>query len=95
MSLTPHTLMHVAHLARLNLSDAEVETYTQELNHILKMIDALNQLDTQQVEPMAHPLDCTQRLRDDGVTEPNVQDAALALAPKAAAGLFLVPQVIE
>jgi aspartyl-tRNA(Asn)/glutamyl-tRNA(Gln) amidotransferase subunit C len=95
MSLTPDEVAKVAHLARLALSPEKTTLYAQQLTNILNMVDQLSAADTQGVAPMAHPLELTQRLRPDVVTEANQREAFQAHAPAVADGLFLVPKVIE
>jgi len=95
MSLTPEQVRRVAHLARIEVSDAEAETTLGHLNGIFTLIEAMQAVDTQGVEPMAHAQDLAQRLRDDRVTEENRRDAFQAVAPETEAGLYLVPKVIE
>jgi aspartyl-tRNA(Asn)/glutamyl-tRNA(Gln) amidotransferase subunit C len=66
-----------------------------ELNAIFGLIAQMQAVDTDAVEPMSHPRDVSQRLREDAVTEPDRRQALLALAPRTEAGLYLVPIVIE
>jgi aspartyl-tRNA(Asn)/glutamyl-tRNA(Gln) amidotransferase subunit C len=95
MSLTPEDVKKIAHLARLNLSENDIATYTPQLSNILNFIEQMNQVDTSNVEPLAHPLDISQRLRPDLVNEPNLRDKYQHIAPQVEAGLYLVPKVIE
>ncbi|MEC9408686.1 MAG: Asp-tRNA(Asn)/Glu-tRNA(Gln) amidotransferase subunit GatC [Abyssibacter sp.] len=95
MSLTEDQLRTVAHLARLELDEADVERYSSNLNDILAMVDQLNQADTTDVSPMAHPLDMVQRLRPDAVSETDLRERFQALAPATERGLYRVPRVIE
>ena len=95
MSLTTKEIQKIAHLARLNLLDTDVDTYTIQLSNMLNFITQLAQIDTTNIEPMAHPLEISQRLREDVVTEPNLREKFQQLAPAHKAGLYLVPQVIE
>lgn len=95
MSLTPEEVKKIAHLARLNLSDNDISLYANQLTSILQFIEQLNQADTSRVEPLAHPLDLSQRLRPDVVTEPDLRDKYQCIAPQVEAGLYLVPKVIE
>ncbi len=95
MSLTPEQVKKIGHLARLNLSENDMALYTPQLSRILDFIAQMNQIDTSQVEPLAHPLDISQRLRTDEVTEPNLRDKYQSIAPQVEAGLYLVPKVIE
>lgn len=95
MSLTADQIRQVAHLARLELEPGQVEKYARELSNILDMVGQLARADTSGVEPMAHPLDMTQRLRPDAVTEPDRREALQAHAPAVQHGLYIVPKVIE
>ena len=72
MSLDKKQVKEIAYLARLSIEDVELEQSTSELNNILSLMDDLNEIDTGDVEPMAHPLHMSQRLRDDVVTEENL-----------------------
>ncbi len=95
MALTPDDVEKIAHLARLNLSAADKILYTSQLSNILDFAAQMDKIDTSQVEPLAHPLDLSQRSRRDEVTEANQRDQFQALAPQVKAGLYLVPKVIE
>ena len=86
---------HIAHLARLAVSEEEAADYVAKLSRILGMVDQLKQVDTAGVTPMAHPLDMAQRLRPDAVTEPDQRELVQRNAPRAEEGLYLVPRVIE
>ncbi len=101
MSLTLEQVRRVAHLARIEVSDAEAESTLGHLNGIFALIEAMQAVDTRGVEPMAHAQDLAQRLRADCVTE-SLGLPALArragfqdVAPETEAGLYLVPRVIE
>ena len=95
MSLTLEQVRRVAHLARIEVSDAEAQTTLGHLNGIFTLIEEMQAVDTKGVEPMAHAQDLAQRLRDDRVTEENRRDAFQAVAPETEAGLYLVPKVTE
>jgi len=95
MSLTPDQVKQVAHLARLQLNPEQLEGYAKQLTNILGMVDNLASANTADVLPMAHPLDMTQRLRVDVVSEANRRDDYQAIAPQVQDGLYLVPKVIE
>ena len=95
MSLDRSEVEKIAHLARLQINEADVPDYADNLNNILALVDQMQQVDTSAVEPMANPLDAVQRLRKDAVTETNQRDELQANAPATEDGLFLVPQVIE
>lgn len=95
MALTATDVAKIAHLARLELTPEEEGQATSRLNDILGLIDRLQAADTTGIEPMAHPMDATQPLREDVVTESNHRDAYQQIAPATEAGLYLVPKVIE
>ena len=95
MSLTPEQVRQVAHLARLELKPAQVEPYARQLSNIFEMVGQLSQAKTDEVAPMAHPLEMTQRLRPDAVTESDRRADFQAHAPAVQDGLYLVPKVIE
>ena len=95
MSLTLEQVRRVAHLARIEISDAEAQSTLGHLNEIFSLIEEMQAVDTRGVEPMAHAQDVAQRLRDDRVTEENRRAAFQAVAPETEAGLYLVPKVIE
>ncbi len=95
MSLDTDTVHKIAHLARLGVDDGEFETYARNLSDILSFVEQLNSVDTEGVKPMAHPLDASQRLRPDEVSEVDQRDAFQEVAPSVDSGLYLVPKVIE
>ena len=95
MSLTLEQVRRVAHLARIEVSEAEAQSTLGHLNGIFTLIEAMQAVDTSGVEPMAHAQDLAQRLRPDEVSEINQRDAFQAVAPDTQAGLYLVPQVME
>jgi len=85
----------IAELARLELSATDAAALQQELNGILAMVDRMQAVDTRGVEPMSHPQQAMQRLREDGVTERDQRGKYQAGAPATEDGLYLVPKVIE
>ncbi len=85
----------IAFLARLGIDEQDIPEYATNLTNILDMVEQLNSVDTDNVKPMAHPLDGVQRLRSDEVTETNDRENLMAHAPETEAGLFLVPRVVE
>lgn len=95
MSFTPEDIKKIAHLARLNLSEEDIATYTPQLAHILDFVEQMNKSDTTDVAPIAHSFDVSQRMRPDTVTEQNLRDKFQKIAPQVEAGLYLVPKVIE
>ena len=95
MSITNESVQHVAELAMLSLDEPAIVKATDKLNQVLGMIDKLQAIDTENVEPLAHPLDATQLLRADEVTKINNREALLSNAPEAQDGQFVVPRVVE
>src|SRR5690606_20398040 len=95
MALDRPEVEKIAHLARLDLNEDDLPRTTETLNNILGLIDRMQAVDTNGVEPLAHPLETTQRLRRDEVTETSQRDAYQAIAPAVEEGLYLVPRVIE
>jgi aspartyl-tRNA(Asn)/glutamyl-tRNA(Gln) amidotransferase subunit C len=88
-------VQHVARLARLALTDDEIERMREQLDAILAYIDKLRELDVEGVEPTAHAVPLVNVMRDDQVTPSLPQDVALANAPDRAGEFFRVPRIIE
>ena len=95
MSISETDIARVAELARLRLDTAEIGEVTRRIDAILTMIDQMQAVDTDATAPMANPLDATQRLRDDTLSEPEMRERFLAIAPASEDGLYLVPRVVE
>jgi aspartyl-tRNA(Asn)/glutamyl-tRNA(Gln) amidotransferase subunit C len=96
MALTREQIENIAHLARLELQPAEVPVYQTSLSSILDFVGELDRADTASVVPMAHPLPgLSQRLRPDAITEQDHHELYQENAPQVAAGLYLVPKVID
>jgi len=93
-TLSRRDVEHVAHLARLGLSDEEVALFEEQLNHILEQFDVLSELDTEAIEPTARVIELENVLRDDVVRPGLSVEAALANAPDRAGDHFLVPAVL-
>ena len=96
MSLTRAQVEGIAHLARLEITEAQMPVYVDSLSRIIDLVEQLATADTAGVEPMAHPLaDQVQRLRADEVTESDRHDKYQQNATAVAAGLYLVPKVLD
>ncbi len=95
MSLSPEEVKKIAYLARLSIQEENIEQYSQDLSNIFGLVEQMNAAATDAIEPMAHPQDAMQRLRDDVVTETNQREKLLANAPLKEDGLFLVPKVLD
>ncbi len=94
MAISREDVLHVSKLARLELSEAEVEKFTVQLGDILDYISKLDELDTENVPPTAHVLEITNVFREDTVSAPRI-DSVEEIAPEFDKGHFLVPKVIE
>lgn len=95
MSLTLSDVEKVAKLSRLALNDEQKQKTLTELNGIFEMIAKMQAVNTDGVEPLSHPIEFAQRLRDDSVTEPERREAYQAIAPQVEQNLYIVPKVIE
>ena len=95
MSLDKADVEKIAHLARIAIDEEKIPEYANSLSGILDLVEQMSAVNTDAVEPMAHPLDMAQRLREDVVSEANQRDKFQAISPKVENGLFLVPKVIE
>lgn len=95
MSLDKADVEKIAHLARIAIDETRIPEYAKNLSGILDLVEQMSSVDTEQVSPMAHPLDMAQRLREDSVSESDQREKFQAIAPKVEAGLYLVPKVIE
>ncbi len=95
ISLNSADIKRIAHLARIEVSDAEADATLTKLTGILGLIEQMQAVDTTGIVPMSHSQDVTQRLRDDVVTETNQRELFQSIAPAVEDGLYLVPKVIE
>ena len=95
MSVTNEQVRHIARLARIAMSDEEIERLGPELNAIIGWVEQLGEVNTDGVEPLTAVIDQKLRLRDDAVTVGNIREEILANAPDAQHGFFAVPKVIE
>jgi aspartyl-tRNA(Asn)/glutamyl-tRNA(Gln) amidotransferase subunit C len=93
--LSRDQVLRIARLARIEVADSEAAALERELNGILELVERMAAVDTAGVEPMSHPEDAAQRLREDRVTEHDRREAYQAAAPQVEDGLYLVPKVIE
>ena len=85
----------IAELARIEVAGEDAAALRDQLNGILAMVDQMLAVDTTGIEPMAHPQETSQRLRDDAVRERDEHAAFQSVAPRIEDGLYLVPRVIE
>jgi len=95
VSLSKEQVEYIATLARLQLQDDEIADVVEKLSSIVDFVDQLQAASTDDVVPMAHPLNMSQRLRADKITESDLRDQAQKNAPSVEDGYYLVPRVIE
>ena len=95
MALDKATVAHIATLARIRLSEEELEPLADELSHILTWVDQLNEVDTSGVAPMASAAAASLPMRIDAVTDGGCREAILGNAPRASRGFFTIPKVVE
>ena len=95
MTIDSTHIEKISHLARLQINHDDIPAYVKNLNDILQLVDEMSRVNTDGIQPMAHPLDAHQRLRKDEVTETDQHVRFQSIAPATEAGLYLVPQVIE
>ena len=94
MSVTRKDVEHIAELARLKFKDEELENFTSQLNEILEYMEKLNELDTENVEPLSHPVESQNVFREDGIKPSVSREDALKNAPQKDDEFFKVPKVI-
>ena len=95
MSLEKSDIDKIAWLARLSISEEDISNYLHDVSNILSLVEKMNDVDTDNIEPLAHPLEITARLRDDKVTETDQREHFQKIAPAIDDGHYLVPKVIE
>ena len=95
MALENADIDKIAILARLQVTPNETSNYANSISSILSLIDQMQQVSTEGIEPLSNPHDASQRLRKDEVTCDNQREAFIALAPAAQDGLYLVPKVLD
>ena len=95
MDLTADTVRGIAQLARLRPGPSEEERLIEDLDAILEFFARLSEAEVEGIEPMAHPLEVDQRMREDEVTEPDRREDYQAIAPDAREGLYRVPAVLD
>ncbi len=95
MALTLDDVKRIAYLARIEVSQHEAQQALDQLNGIFRLIEEMQAVNTDGVEPMAHAQDAMLRMREDVVTETDQHTLFQSIAPRVEAGLYLVPKVIE
>lgn len=94
MKISKKEVLHVAHLARLDVDEADVERFAEQIGTILDYVDTLKQVDTTGVAATSHAITLTNAFREDEAQDHLAPEAALANAPQKDEGTFLVPKVI-
>lgn len=95
MTVKKSDIENIAKLSRIRIDENEIPEVASRLNDILAMVDKMQAVNTDGITPMDNPLDATQRLRTDTVTETDQREHFQQIAPLAEEGLYLVPKVIE
>ena len=95
MAIEPEEVKKIAYLARIQVNEESAAKLTHDLSQILDFVDQMKSVDTATIEPLSNPLEMSQPLRTDWVTETDQREALQAIAPAIENGLFLVPRVIE
>ena len=95
MKISEDTLKNISQLSKLNIADSMKEKISKELESILLMVDKMNEVDTEQIEPMSHPLNEAQNLREDIISKDIDRDEYIKNAPHSVDGYYLSPKVIE
>lgn len=94
MKVTKEQVIHIAELAHLKLSEKEIEIFQNEMNQILEYMEMLNELNTENIEPLSHPVEVVNVFREDKVSESIQREDALKNAPEATEEFIKVPKVI-
>ncbi|ORU90305.1 MAG: asparaginyl/glutamyl-tRNA amidotransferase subunit C [Cycloclasticus sp. symbiont of Poecilosclerida sp. M] len=95
MSIQEEDVRKIAHLARIEIQNKDTPAYASDLTNIMGLVAQMAAVDTSNIEPMAHPMEQTQRLRVDEVTEQDNREKFQSIAPDVEQGVYLVPRVIE
>ncbi len=95
MEIDNEVILNIAELAQLEVKDEAISKYADKLTAMLNLVEAMQTVNTDNIEPVSNPLDAIQVMRDDEVTEENLRDEYQAIAPEVDAGLYLVPRVVE
>lgn len=95
MKIDNQVILDIAELAQLQVGDDAINEYAEKMTAMLNLVEEMQSVDTDGIEPVSNPLDAVQRLREDKVTEQNLRDEFQAIAPEVDSGLYLVPRVVE
>lgn len=95
MALTDKDIKKLSHLAKINIDSKDEEIILSKLDGIIKLIDSMQKVNTDNIQPMSHAQDITQPLREDVITEKNQKNDFLKLGPESNEDYFIVPRVVE
>jgi aspartyl-tRNA(Asn)/glutamyl-tRNA(Gln) amidotransferase subunit C len=95
VEVTEEVVRNIAELVQLKVDDADLKQLAEGMQNILALADQMQAINTEGVEPVSNPLDASQKLRPDLVTEENQRELFQSLAPATQSGLYLVPRVVD
>ena len=95
MDVTEEVVRNIAELVQLKVDDADIQQLAEGMQNILALADQMQAINTEGLEPVSNPLDASQKLRPDAVTEENQRELFQSPAPASESGLYLVPRVVE
>ena len=95
MKIDNEVILNIAELAQLEVKDEMISQYADKMTAMLNLIEEMQSVNTDNIEPVSNPLDAVQTMREDTVTEKDLRDAYQAIAPEVDSGLYLVPRVVE
>jgi len=95
MKIDNEVILNIAELAQLEVKDEMVSQYADKMTDMLNLIEEMQSVNTDNIEPVSNPLDAVQTMREDKVTEKDLRDEYQAIAPEVDSGLYLVPRVVE
>ena len=95
MTITKDTIRKISNLAKISIADQEVEKLESEISSIIRWVEALNEVDTDNIDPMSNSLTGVLRMREDLVTDGNKVSDILSNSPADDENFFVVPKVIE
>ncbi|MBT3709460.1 Asp-tRNA(Asn)/Glu-tRNA(Gln) amidotransferase subunit GatC [Pseudomonadales bacterium] len=95
MKIDNEVILNIAELAQLEVKDEMISQYADKMTAMLNLIEEMQSVNTDNIEPVSNPLDAVQTMREDKVTEKDLRDEYQAIAPEVDSGLYLVPRVVE
>ena len=95
MKIDNEVILNIAELAQLEVKDEMISQYADKMTDMLNLIEEMQSVNTDNIEPVSNPLDAVQTMREDKVTEKDLRDEYQAIAPEVDSGLYLVPRVVE